>query len=434
MLAIVAFFGVIGADLYWAVAMGRYISKRRSIPEGIPFAVADSSEWNNVPVLAELVLALVASVGPQGLIAMNLVLVGSSLALLAWSAARESVGPVALSGAVALAGLGALATVGVIRLQALSLLPFVIMLVLLRSEHANPSPRVWWLVPLCSLWSNLHGAILLGVGVIGAYLLFSRVWRQPKLAVTIGLAVMAALWLTPAGPGTGEYYVEALTNAAAARDSGLWARPDLGTPLDLMMVLAASALLLASLRRRRPLWEYIVLVCLVAATAEATRHGVWLLLFLVTPAALGFSRRSALGSFVWSRAVTLTCTLMALCLAVVGLSRGSAAAPDPAKALLPVVRQLSDVNTVVLADEPLAESLAAAGVRVWMSNPIDAFSLRDQDAFLDFLEGRAGSDEARSAADVVLVESGTAAAKATEADERFLLNRMVSGWLVYVRR
>ena len=42
---------------------------------------------------------------------------------------------------------------------------------------------------------------------------------------------------------------------------------------------------------------------------------------------------------------------------------------------------------VVLADEPLVESLAAEGVRIWLSNPIDAFDQADQAAYLDFVSG-----------------------------------------------
>ena len=39
----------------------------------------------------------------------------------------------------------------------------------------------------------------------------------------------------------------------------------------------------------------------------------------------------------------------------------------------------------VLADEPLAETLAQAGLTVWAANPIDAFPREVQAQFLDFL-------------------------------------------------
>ena len=48
---------------------------------------------------------------------------------------------------------------------------------------ARTVARVWLLVPLVALWSNLHGGVLLGVAVAGAYLLFARLRRDPLVAV-----------------------------------------------------------------------------------------------------------------------------------------------------------------------------------------------------------------------------------------------------------
>jgi hypothetical protein len=62
----------------------------------------------------------------------------------------------------------------------------------------------------------------------------------------------------------------------------------------------------------------------------------------------------------------------------------------------------------VLAPEPLAESLAAAGATVWASNPLDAFARSDQSAYLAFLRGdAAGARRALERADVVVARPGT---------------------------
>ena len=51
-------------------------------------------------------------------------------------------------------------------------------------------------------------------------------------------------------------------------------------------------------------------------------------------------------------------------------------------------------RTPILADSVLAEQVALAGGRVWMSNPLDAFSRRDQRLYLDWLAGRSTGDAA----------------------------------------
>ena len=47
-------------------------------------------------------------------------------------------------------------------------------LLVLRSQQRRPSRGIWLVVPLTAIWGNLHGAVLVGVAVIGCYLLFSR--------------------------------------------------------------------------------------------------------------------------------------------------------------------------------------------------------------------------------------------------------------------
>jgi hypothetical protein len=63
----------------------------------------------------------------------------------------------------------------------------------------------------------------------------------------------------------------------------------------------------------------------------------------------------------------------------------------------------------ILADAENAEQLAVDGGRVWIANPIDAFSLNDQREYLDWLRGNAGGDTLLQQNDVVLVDAGSPA-------------------------
>jgi hypothetical protein len=83
----------------------------------------------------------------------------------------------------------------------------------------------------------------------------------------------------------------------------------------------------------------------------------------------------------------------------------------------------------------VVESLAAEGVRIWMSNPIDAFDRADQAAYLDFVSGSpTGNSQALlNAAEVVVVRTGGPADGPVSRDSRFAPARSVAGWTVYSR-
>lgn len=87
---------------------------------------------------------------------------------------------------------------------------------------------------------------------------------------------------------------------------------------------------------------------------------------------------------------------------------------------------------VVLAEEPLVEWLAFNGVRMWVSNPIDAFRPRDQAAYLDFLAAGPDATVAVSKVDVV-VQAQSPAAALVGRDPGLAPVQSVDGWVIYRR-
>lgn len=407
----VAGFGIVGADTYWLVALGDHIARTGSVPEGVPFAAADTSDWPNVLVLAQLVFAALGLGGPGLLLAAQVLALGLTGIGLTLGARRLGARDASTAGVVLVAVAGSLMPLGIVRLQLLSLVPFALLLLLLRAEHARPSRRIWLLLPLLAVWSNLHGAVLMGTAVAGCYLLFSRLRRLPAQTMAVGLGALLALLATPALLDTIPYYLGVFGNEAAQRGSDLWARPDLGHPLDVLMVLAAVVLLALAARRRLPLWEWVAIAGLAGATATGARHGIWLLLLLAARAAAG-SRRRVVEHASTSQPLTLrvaavlqvtALVVAAGSLALAGL-RSDAAAPY-GHHLAAEITRLAD-GRVVLAPEPLAESLAAQGATVWAADPVDAFSSVDQAAFLDFLTDGPTAGRAINASAVVVVQAG----------------------------
>ena len=214
----------IGADARWLAALGREIASLGSIPVGVPYAAAPSAGWVNVPVLGELTFHWLHAIGgDRGLLLAQLVATAASLALLA-ADMRARGAPDGARAVVLVAVLfAALPSFVVVRGQLFSLVLFSLTVVMLRAEARAPSRRIWLLVPLFALWSNLHGAVLVGLATAAAYLVFDRIRREPLVAVGVLLASTGALFLTPALLDSGAYYLGVMQSEAALRGEGLWA-------------------------------------------------------------------------------------------------------------------------------------------------------------------------------------------------------------------
>jgi hypothetical protein len=401
-LALVAFLGTIGADSRWLAALGRFILAHGTIPHRVPFAAAASSHWPNVPVLAELTFhGLEAGLGDRGLMIGELLAVGVALAVLARDAAAGGAASAGLSLVLLATGVGALPSLAVARVQMFSLALFPLLVALLRAEARRPTRRIWLVLPLLALWSNLHGAALVGLGLTLIYLALDRIRREPRTAVAVALLASAALCLTPALERTPAYYYGVLTNVAAERGVGLWAPLSPRRPFDVLLVVVAVGLVVL-LRTRRPArWELVAILALAALTVHTGRSGVWLLFFLLAPAA------AAVRTLPPPRTRLLAAAL-AVSLAIAGFSIVRGPVSNGAGHRL-VERAISlAAGRPVLAEDALAEQVALAGGRIWIGNPIDAFSRHDQRVYLDWLRGTPqGRVALEGPADVVLVHAGS---------------------------
>src|SRR5947199_4465017 len=284
--ALSAVAGTIGADARWLPTLGRIILDRGKLPDGVPYASAPSTGWHNVPVLAELILRGLTSVaGSRGFLVAQVIAVASALALLAWDLRRA--GADDFGGALVLLVIvvGALPALLVIRSQLFSLLFFPALVALLRIEMREPSARIWLLLPLLALWSNLHGAVLVGLAVTASYLVLDRGRRQPLVAAAVLSGSALAVCATPALAQTPDYYLGVLHNEAARRGVQLWAPLSLTSGFDLLLLGAGVTLLALALRARPALWETVALAALAILTIRTARSGIWLLFFAAAPAA-----------------------------------------------------------------------------------------------------------------------------------------------------
>ena len=384
----------------------------RAVPDGVPFASAPTSGWDNVLVAAELIFHGLDWFGPHGLLVAQVLAVGAGFAFLAAGARTAGAGDSSIALVLAVVALGALSSLVVLRLQLFSLAFFPGVLFLIRHEARKPSRWIWLAPPILAIWGNLHGAVLVGYAVLSGYLLLARSRVEPRGAVFVWLASTIALLATPALLETVDYYRGVLSNEAAKRGVGLWAPLTLESPLDVLFIVAAVVLVVLAARARPQLWELAVIAGLAFLTLRTARSGVWLLFTLAAPAARGLNVQRALPSVL---AAALTTVLVAV--GALGLVRGPTSTGASDRVLATALAAAR--GTPILAQDVLAEQVALAGGRIWVGNPLDAFSPADQRLYLDWHEGdRDGDGALVHAPRVVLVHPDSDSERRLRANAR----------------
>jgi hypothetical protein len=407
--ALTATLGVIGADALWLVPLGSEIAHGR-LPDSIPYATAPTNGWHDVPAGAQLVFWAVyhAFGGDRGLVLLQAVAAASAFGSLTWGLARQS----SLGGALLaslLVVVGALPAVAVTNVSLFSLALFSLLLLVLETETHQASRRVWLTVPMLAVWGNLHGAVLVGWGLLACYLVLDRCRKRLVEALAVLAAATLALFLNPGLWDAPRYYADVFRNEAAKEGVGLW-KPLTSSAFDLLFVAVAVVLVaLASRRRAFRLWEVVTVVGLALATVEVARNGVWLLFVAAYPAARSLRLRAP------QRGILVLVSAAVSAAAVAALIQGP---NDPGA--WSVARQAARGGRTVLAEPVLGQQVALYGGRVWVDNPIDAFRAADQKLYVDWFSGKRSGRFAIGHATLVLVRQGSSAAGLAASDTRLV--------------
>ncbi len=95
---------------------------------------------------------------------------------------------------VALLGVGAASMHFLARPHIFTLLLLSISMWMLEADRERPSPRIWWLVPLTIVWTNLHGGFLALIAVLGLMTLGTAIeaFRNKAWATAIRYAALTA--------------------------------------------------------------------------------------------------------------------------------------------------------------------------------------------------------------------------------------------------
>ena len=246
-------------DVYWHIATGQWIWRNGAVPMTDPFShTMAGTAWTAHEWLSDVILAAAHEVGGWNLVvALAAASMAAAIALLTRALLRWLEPIYALLFAV----LAEVMTAGhVLARPHILAMPLLMLwtIELVRASEERRSPRLW-LLPLMTLWANLHGGFTLGIALAVPFaaeaLLAAR--KEGRLAPAarawgtfIALAVASAL-LTPHGlQGLLFTWQVMFENTYALERIGEWQSPNFHTlhPLELWLLGGLALVLHQGLR------------------------------------------------------------------------------------------------------------------------------------------------------------------------------------------
>jgi len=307
--ALVVLYGirpVAGWDVWWHLRAGQEaVESCSSLPVDTFSHTRAGVPWAHKDLGAEVLLRAVhAPGGFPGLVALRLLLFLGALGLVVGTARRAGAAPAAalLLGAVVVL---AVEFRFVPRPSLFSLVLLPALMALRQRQRLRPLPAWQWAVVvglLFAVWANLHRGALLGLTVLGVDAAAGLLRRDRRAgALLAGLAGVAGVLCTPAGPGILGRTVGVVSEAAYRTHISEWTVP---TPAllatEIPRLLAADVLVAVGVlggwwvgRRRGgggvELSDVGVFLVLAAAGSAGVRFLVYLPLALAATGALGWT-------------------------------------------------------------------------------------------------------------------------------------------------
>ena len=334
-------------DFWWHVKTGELIAQSGVVPTTDPFSfTAAGRPWVVHEWLWELGVYELTRLGGFGLVALLSGLVVLAANVIIYRVIRAlGVNELVAAILVLVAGFLALPSVGVRprEFTQLFLAYFVSRLLLYRMGRVR---SLWGLPIAMAVWVNVHGPFILGLVVLGVFVLgalveYAREWRQsgknaplPRHLLLVAVATIAATAINPRGPAMLLYpigYYLAHDNPSFATVTEFQS-PNFHDPLYL--VFAATLLVFMSINsRKRDLTTTLLLVLFAAQALISVRN-----VAVYAPVAIPLLGERLSERFRWAaelkplrfRApqIALNWVLLALIVAGgIGFSRGPSIAP-----------------------------------------------------------------------------------------------------------
>jgi hypothetical protein len=242
-------------DLAYHLKAGQLMVAEHALPRTDALAWTTAGRpWLDQNWGAQVVLYGIWRLGGFPLLTM----VEAALAVASWglvaAACRRRTANLRLVAGAVLAGYAAAAAAVSVRPQMFSLLLFAAELYLL--EVARTRPRVALAIPLLMvLWANLHGAFIVGVGLLVVEVL-AAAWRRDRAAVARSLLVTAAsvagLLVNPWGVGVLGYAFSLPANQVVTGIVSEWGPTNVRHLSGILLLVSMGVLVVALVRAPAP--------------------------------------------------------------------------------------------------------------------------------------------------------------------------------------
>jgi len=268
-------------DLAYHLKVGELIVAERAVPRTDVLAWTTAGRpWLDQNWGAQLALYGIWRLGGFPLVTVaNALCTVAAWGLVAAACRRRTANLRLIAGAV-LAGYVAAAAAFSARPQMFSMLLFAAELYLL--ETARTRPRVALAIPLLMLlWANVHGAFVVGVGLL-VIEVAAAIWRRDRPGAVryllVTAASLAALLVNPWGVRVLGYAVSFPANPTVTGIVAEWGPATLRQPAGALILVAIGVLVVALVRAPSPerVPEQLLRMALLAGLAMwAMRAGAW---------------------------------------------------------------------------------------------------------------------------------------------------------------
>jgi len=282
---------IVHSDFFYNLANGRLMAEQRGLLTRDILAYAPTKEpFYNQPWLTQLLYYAEFQLGGYPLVLFVHACTVTAAFAVVLLLARDLTGSVRWASAATFLAIVIAAENLSVRPQAYSFLPFALTLLLL-SRHAERGWRLWLIPPLMALWVNLHGAFLLGLGLVGLFLLgaaleafrwpagLSSLWQAAtvrRLALLF-LATALAMCANPYGPRIVDYWLLATGDPIARTMDVEWLPTAVNSVIGVLFFASWAPLLgILTLSRQRLRWtEALLLLACAGFGLVAVRNVVW---------------------------------------------------------------------------------------------------------------------------------------------------------------
>jgi hypothetical protein len=288
--------GLFSQDGWLALVAGREVA-HHGLPDTERLTLySHGTRWVDQQWLAQLAMYGLHSLGGMPLLALAHVAMATTVSAIAVTVARRGGAPQGAVLAVALVAFVPLSFVlATIRTQVYGAVAFAIVLALLVGDARRPSARVWAVLPVLAVWTNLHGSVLLGAALVALRGLTIVAFERDRARRGVGLAAGAAVALmaSPYVLHLPAYYRHTAFNPLFAKFVAEWgpAKPGVATAPFYLLLLACAW---AYGRRPRGVttFEWLLLAVTGVAGMATIRNAGWFALaaIMVLPVTFASAR------------------------------------------------------------------------------------------------------------------------------------------------